>query len=104
MVSPNTSPADNSEQGDPAVDDSDVGASARELRMIAIVESFLRQVRSGGSLDPETHLRGSEELREDLEPLLLTILRLEACAIRIEGLAFGDGQAKFLLEGNGPHP
>ena len=83
-------------------DDSQERVSARELRMIALVESFLRQVRSGGSLDPETHLCLAEELRADLEPLLLTVLRLEASAIRIDRLAFGDGQPRFLLDSEAP--
>lgn len=74
MVSPSTFPAD----------DSEPQLTARELRLIAVVESFLRQVRDGGSLDPEPHLLSSEELRTELEPLLLTILRLEASAQRLQ--------------------
>lgn len=75
MVFPSKSPAD----------DYEPLTTARELRLIAMVESFLRQLRDGGSLDPETHLLISGELRAELEPLLLTILRLEASAQRHQG-------------------
>ena len=73
MVFPSKSPADDFEQR----------ISAREQRLIAVVEAYLRQLRSGGAADPETHLRQFEELRQDLEPLLQAVLRLEASALWI---------------------
>jgi len=57
--------------------------TARERRLITIVEAFVRDVREGGSLDPEPYLERAPELRTDLEPLLLAVLRLEASAERL---------------------
>ena len=59
--------------------------NARERRLVLVVESFLRDVRAGGSLDPEPYLESAPELRADLEPLLLAVLRLEASADRQGG-------------------
>lgn len=67
--------------------------TAREVRLIFFVEAFLKNLRSGGSLDPEPYLAASEELRPDLEPLLLAVLRLEACAIALE--RYADGAVDF---------
>ncbi|MEM8710779.1 MAG: hypothetical protein AAGG01_07490 [Planctomycetota bacterium] len=51
---------------------------ARDRRLAPVVEAFLRQVRSGGSLDPEPFLRAvGVELRAELEVLLRGVLRLE---------------------------
>ena len=50
-----------------------------------MVEAFLRQVRRGGSLDPEPFLVAAEELRGELEPLLLGVLRLEQWSEGLEG-------------------
>ena len=67
----------------PASDDDSDGLPAaeqgrsRDRRLVVLVEAFLRQVRRGGSLDPEPFLRSAEELRTELEPLLLGVLRLE---------------------------
>lgn len=54
-----------------------------EARVVAAVERFLTQVRDGGSLDPETVLADEEGLRQELEPLLLAVLRLEGVARRL---------------------
>lgn len=51
-----------------------------DQRIAEAVERFLLQVRGGGSLDPETVLRESEAVREELEPLLRAVLRLEEIA------------------------
>ena len=50
---------------------------ARDRRLVVIVEAFLRQVRNGGSLDPEPFLAASNDLRSELGPLLHGVLRLE---------------------------
>ncbi len=62
----------------------DVAASSREARLARIVEGFLDHVRGGGALDIEPFLRASEELRFELEPLLLSVLRMEVYAERFE--------------------
>ena len=56
----------------------------KEARIAAAVEAFLDSVRSGGSLDPEPYLHACDELREDLAPLLRSVLRLESLALAIE--------------------
>lgn len=53
------------------------GETARDRRLAAVVEAFLRQVRNGGSLDPEPFLQAANDLRGDLEPLLHGVLHLE---------------------------
>lgn len=58
---------------------------ARESRLAAVVEAFLRTIRSGGSLDPEPYLMRCEDLRAELEPLLLGVLRLESLANALGG-------------------
>lgn len=74
MLPPSTTPSpasDGSSRGDPGQE------HARNRRLVILVEAFLRQVRRGGSLDPEPFLASAEELRAELEPLLLGVLRLE---------------------------
>lgn len=69
MSEPSPSPSPPSSPGN--------GGRSKDRRLVILVEAFLRQVRRGGSLDPEPFLRSAEELRPELEPLLLGVLRLE---------------------------
>lgn len=58
--------------------------TARNRRLVVIVEAFLRQVRNGGSLDPEPFLKAASDLRGDLAPLLHGVLRLEQISLSME--------------------
>ncbi len=69
--------------------------------MVVIVEAFLRQVRQGGSLDPEPFLESAEELREDLEPLLRGVLRLEQLSEGFESKGRRAGDDPASPEGGG---
>lgn len=60
---------------------------ARDRRLVVIVEAFLRQVRNGGSLDPEPFLEASSDLREELTPLLYGVLRLEQISSSLDSLS-----------------
>ena len=93
-TSPSPRPSGRSE---PSLSGDDPDVTAREARLAAVVEAFLRSVRSGGSLDPEPYVRACEDLREDLVPLLHSILRLESLAGAIErrdrGRRAADGES-----------
>jgi hypothetical protein len=80
-----TSPGDDSPtEGDAAKKTPD--DRARDRRLVVIVEAFLRQVRNGGSLDPEPFLEASSDLRAELTPLLYGVLRLEQISSSLDSL------------------
>ncbi|MEO1698789.1 MAG: hypothetical protein AAFU73_15950 [Planctomycetota bacterium] len=60
-------------------------------RVVVVVEAFLRHVRDGGALDVDPWLVRFPELREELEPLLRMVLRLELARLALESGELGAG-------------
>lgn len=68
------------------------GGSPSERRVAAVVEAFLRHLRDGGALDVDPWVERFPELREELEPLLRVVLRLEAARVALERRAQRRGR------------